>query len=135
MATREEMDETLKGTVIPHLRDLGFKGSGLHFRRERNGALDLLSFQFSRWSGSFVVEIGRVSREGVDRYGKHIAPFQAKAYHSKERHRLGSELRINYDDHWFEFEKCDPQEVAYKVRAEIDNEELWTLVDQMSVTR
>jgi len=54
---RDKLIAALKEIVLPTLRNMGFRGSFPHFRRERDEQLDLLTFQFSRWGGSFVVEI------------------------------------------------------------------------------
>jgi hypothetical protein len=70
---RAGMDSELKNSVLPVLRKLGFKGSMPHLRRERNNGMDLLTFQFDKWGGGFVVEIARCGNGGFTTYwGKHI---------------------------------------------------------------
>ena len=130
---REDMDDALKAIVLPHLRSLGFKGSLPHLHRVRGEAADLLTFQFRSAGGSFVVEIGRVAAAGFDFHGRHIALKQARSSYLAARHRLGSELRANYGDHWFDFAETDPETVAAQVCAELDRAELWAFVDTLAV--
>ena len=57
------MDRVLKATVIPELRARGFQGSLPHFRRRRPDRIDLLTFQFDRSGGRFVVELAQCGPE------------------------------------------------------------------------
>ncbi|KLI62973.1 DUF4304 domain-containing protein [Aurantiacibacter marinus] len=127
------MDAAIRQVVVPHLRALGFKGSLPDFHRPRGEAVDLLTFQFNRNGGAFVVELGRVAAGGFDFHGKHIPAARAKTRYLKERHRLGSELRVNYGDHWFAFAIRDPADVAREVCAELDRAELWAFLDELQV--
>lgn len=129
--TRADMDAALKSIVVPHLRGMGFKGTLPHFHRLRGDAADLLSVQFNRYGGSFVVEVGRCAAEGFDFHGKHIPADKARCSYLKERHRLGSELRPNWGDHWFAFADRDVDEVAREVCAELDRADLWSFVDTL----
>lgn len=129
--TRKAMDEALKSVVVPHMRKMGFKGSLPHFHRRRGEAVDVCSFQFRSGGGSFAVELGRIGAEGFDFHGKHVPPAKANATYLKDRHRLGSELRANYGDHWFDFAGGDPDQVARDVCAELDRPEVWALLDSM----
>ena len=54
---RLQMDAALKATLIPLLRDRGFKGSLPHFRRIGKSGIDLFTVQFDRNGGGFVVEV------------------------------------------------------------------------------
>lgn len=130
---REDMDAALKAIVLPHLRSLGFKGSLPHLHRVRGAAADLLSVQFRSDGTAFVVEIGRVAAEGFDFHGRHIALKQARTSYLAERHRLGSELRANYGDHWFAFAEAGAEAVALEVCAQLDRAELWAFVDTLAV--
>ncbi len=53
------MDAAIKAVAVPHLRGLGFKGSLSDFHRPRGDAVDVLTFQFNRHDGAFVVELDR----------------------------------------------------------------------------
>jgi len=103
---RKKMDNALKNIVIPYLREQGFKGSLPHFRRMNETNIDLVTFQFNRWGGSFVVELTTCSLEGVTTYwGEHIPPNKITAHDIDERYRLGAKSK-DEDGIWFEFENA-----------------------------
>ena len=103
---RKKMDNALKNTVIPYLREQGFKGSLPHFRRMNETNIDLITFQFNRWGGSFMVELTSCSLEGVTTYwGGHIPPNKVTAHDIDDRYRLGAKSKDN-DGIWFEFENA-----------------------------
>jgi hypothetical protein len=80
MKTREEMDAALKQVVVPGLRELGYAGSMPHFRRITE-CVDLLTIQFDRYGGGFVIEAGRASKEGITTpSGKFISAAKLKAW-------------------------------------------------------
>ena len=103
---RDQMLASLRQIVVPVLRDMGFRGSFPHFRRAGDRQIDLLTFQFSRWGGSFVVEMAFCTPEGfTTHYGKHIPAEKVRAHdiHPTQRLRLGSHPPAEAD-HWFSFE-------------------------------
>jgi hypothetical protein len=54
---------------------MGFSGSFQHFRRHKEGMIDLLTFQFSQWGGSFVVEVASCPDAGGNlSSGEHVPP-------------------------------------------------------------
>jgi uncharacterized protein DUF4304 len=55
--SRDKMIDALRRVIVPTLRNMGFTGSFPHFRRIRETRIDLLTFQFNRSGGSFVVEV------------------------------------------------------------------------------
>jgi hypothetical protein len=55
------MRGALKRQVVPALRGMGFAGTGTSFRRLLPARQDLLTIQFSKYGGSFILEFG--SRE------------------------------------------------------------------------
>jgi Domain of unknown function (DUF4304) len=61
---RDQMIAALREVVVPVLRNMGFSGSFPHFRRIRESQIDLLTFQFDRHGGSFVVEVATCAPEG-----------------------------------------------------------------------
>ncbi len=80
--SRDKMISALKQIVIPTLRDMGFRGSFPHFRREQDGQLDLLMFRFATWGGSFVVDLGYCPPSGyTSRFGKHYPPLKVRVNH------------------------------------------------------
>jgi Domain of unknown function (DUF4304) len=104
--SRDQMIATLREVVVPVLRDMGFRGSFPHFRRIRDTQVDLLTFQFNRYGGSFVVELAYCSPDGfTTTRGEHIAPQKVQVHdmHPKQRLRLGSHPPQK-NDHWFHYE-------------------------------
>ncbi len=100
------MNKALQKIVIPVLRDMGFKGSLPHFRRFSETKVDLLSFQFDKWGGGYVIEISTCSLEGVEaHWGEHLPATKATPFymHSNDRLRIqardgsGTEVWFRYD--------------------------------------
>jgi hypothetical protein len=102
---RTQMDAALKADVIPKLRAAGFRGSYPHFRRIRPDGTDLLTFQFRREGGAFVIEIARAP-EGphVTHWGKVIDAKNLTAWdiNGDMRVRL-TPAGIAGSDLWFHF--------------------------------
>ena len=101
--SRDRMIAALRKVVVPVLRDMGFSGSFPHFRRIRDSQIDLLTFQFNRDGGSFVVEVAFWAPDGfTTHYEKHIPPNKVRAHdiHPRQRLRLGSHPPEKAD-HWF----------------------------------
>lgn len=119
MADRKMMDEALKIMVIPALRKQGFKGSLPHFRRRNDQNIDLITFQFNNWGGSFVVELASCPTEGTTMpWGESIPPNKVTAHHMYERFRLGSNA-LGEDGTWFSFEKADSEEDYARVAKDV----------------
>jgi len=96
------MDLALKQIVVPRLREMGFKGSMPHFRRVRGDLLDLLSFQFDRYGGSFCVEVASAPAAGLHVTPDWFVPAEKlDVGHTRERLRLGAPGGLG--DHWFGF--------------------------------
>lgn len=57
MTNKELMRSALGRYTLPQLQKLGFAGRYPHFRREREGCIELLSFQTNSHGGSFTVEV------------------------------------------------------------------------------
>jgi hypothetical protein len=116
-AERDRMIETLKEHVVPVVRQRGFTGSFPHFRRPAANAIHLLTFQFDKWGGGFVVEIASCPLGGVTMsWGKHIASAKVTAHDVNRRLRLGASDEES--DHWFRYDRrglfsfSDPYERA-----------------------
>ncbi len=102
---RDRMIETLKEYVVPVLRQRGFTGSFPHFRRPTARAIHLLTFQFDKWGGGFVVEIAACPPDGFTTYwGKHIHPSKVRAWDITHRLRLGAPDEKS-EGHWFRYDK------------------------------
>ncbi|MCI0146687.1 DUF4304 domain-containing protein [Paraburkholderia sediminicola] len=125
--SREEMNSALKAHLVPALRQLGFKGSLPHFRRQRENRVDLLTIQFDRQGGGFVVEISWCGVEGITtHWGKLIPALKVTAHDipPRQRHRLGTSEQS--PDHWFRFDQgLSPTLVAHSVSAYLDAGERW----------
>jgi len=98
------MNKALKATVVPVLRNLGFTGSFPHFRRRQPKRIDLLTFQFDRYGGGFVIEIVQCDTEGfTNHWGEHIPPEKVTAWDVPQRVRVqpgagsGTEGWFRYD--------------------------------------
>src|SRR5215470_9861393 len=124
---REAMDGALKKAVIPSLRQAGFTGSFPHFRRAGAFAVDLLTFQFDKNGGGFVIELGRCSREGfTTHWGKHIPASRVTALdlHPDQRHRIKPREGPGTDS-WFRFDKGQVQAATQHVLAALPRAESW----------
>jgi len=116
--SRSKMVAKLKELVIPQLKARGFSGSFPHFRRFQENKIDVLTFQFSRWGGSFVVEVASCSSSGVVLHdGEQIPPKNIKAHHIYPCLRLGSNPPEK-TDHWFDYESATYGESIYQMMAE-----------------
>jgi hypothetical protein len=88
---RAAMSVALKEIVIPILRNRRFTGSFPHFRRVNIATVDLLTFQFDKWGGGFIVEIASGSIDGwITHWGKHIPANKLTAHdlHPDSRKRI-----------------------------------------------
>jgi hypothetical protein len=118
---RKKMDDALKKVVIPFIREQGFKGSLPHFRRKNETNIDLITFQFNRWGGSFVVELATCSIEGVTtHWGEKIQPNKVTAHDINERYRLGARSK-DEDGIWFDFENAKSEEDFEKLATDVEN--------------
>jgi hypothetical protein len=128
MNDQDKMKSALKRIVMPELRRQGFKGSFPHFRRIST-RVDLLTIQFDRNGGGFVLEVAE-SREitgFTTHWGKHIPAEKLTAWdlHPDHRKRLQPKQGSGTDC-WFRYDglltDCDT--VAYKA-LEIINKHNW----------
>lgn len=119
---REAMDAALKELVVPVLRAKGFRGSLPHFRRTTPQAIDLLTFQFDKWGGGFVVEISKCPLEGFTMaWGEHIPPGKVTAHHLNPDHRKRIQCKEGSGtDAWFRFDGWIPSASARANRAAQD---------------
>lgn len=103
---RQQVDLELKESVVPLLRKSGFKGSMPHFRKVLLREIALITFQFDRWGGGFVVEVAECPLDGIEmHWGEIVPPKAVTAHHvtGPARRRIspfGAE-----DDYWYKFGK------------------------------
>ena len=105
--SRNLMIQSLKEIVVPILREQGFKGSFPHFRRSLNDRIDLLSFQFDKWGGGFLIEISKCGTSGITTYwGEEIPAKKVRAIdiHPDRRCRI-KPGQGGSREHWFRFDK------------------------------
>jgi hypothetical protein len=99
---RKFMNKWLKEFVVPEIKQRGFSGSYPHFRRERNGRYEFVSFQFRLHGGSFVVEAAHITRADLP-VGYQETPFDKLDHgHTALRRRIVGTNKI--DPSWFSYE-------------------------------
>jgi len=123
----QAMKAALKNIVIPVLRTNGFKGSLPHFRRMLTDRVDLLTFQFDKWGGGFIIEISNCPISGhTTSWGKHIPPNKVTAHDLNPNQRMRLQpLPGSGTDAWFRFESEAYSEVANSVLPHIKAAEDW----------
>jgi hypothetical protein len=111
-----KMVMALQQIVVPKLRERGFKGSFPHFRRMTRDKIDLLTFQFDKWGGGFVIEISKCPPNGTTtHWGEHIPPNKVKVWnmHPSQRTRLQPKKSSSTAD-WFRYDNTKSQEDVFK---------------------
>jgi hypothetical protein len=111
--TSADMKLALQEHFVPQLRARGFKGSLPHFRRVTSTGVDLLTVQFDKWGGGFVIEIARCGPLGATMsWGEVVPASKVTAHHLDVRHRLGAPS-LDEDGRWFRYDDgTPPAEVA-----------------------
>lgn len=102
------MTKYLSENVIPELRQKGFKGSFPHFRRLKYDRINLLTFQFDRYGGGFVIEIANCQLTGfTTSWGENISPNKLTAHDLVNRKRIQSNMDTpnSSRDDWFRYDK------------------------------
>jgi hypothetical protein len=127
MADRGAMIAELKRVVQPYLRAEKFAGTFPHFRRPGEEAIDLVTFQFDRHGGGFVIEIARCPRDGVVAYqGVHSPPSKVRAWdvHSNFRKRIKPRPGSGTDS-WFRYETSEASKVAMAALSFLSEPDVW----------
>jgi hypothetical protein len=99
---KDNMIYALKKIVIPELRNKGFKGSFPHFRRNSERCIELMTFQFDKYGGGFVIEIGVCSSDGLTHHWSNKVPANKETVydlHPDKRKRLK-----NGNEEWFRYD-------------------------------
>ena len=107
------MEAALKRVVVPELRRAGFTGSFPHFRRVRE-SIDLVTFQFDRYGGGFVIEVATGESAGfTTHWGKHIPASKLTTWdlHPNQRKRLKPASGSGTDS-WFRYAHASTERVA-----------------------
>jgi len=105
-ALGKAMRQALQQHVVPALRQRGFSGTLPHFRRVAPDKVDLLSFQFDRYGGGFVLELAEApAGDLVKSWGKVIPAKRLCALdvNPPARRRLQPRSGLTTDA-WFRFD-------------------------------
>jgi len=132
---RELMNAAIQKYITPELRARGFQGSFPHFRRFVKNEIHLLTFQFDKNGGGFVIEIAKADNKPFKTSSdKIIEPKKLTTHDLDERVRIHPDgLRENSTtDDWFRYDKKSFFEfnifkkTAYKVLKMLNlNEKVW----------
>lgn len=126
---KENMIASLKERTVPRLRELGFHGTFPHFRRTTERANHILTFQFDKNGGGFVVEIAKTPPGDLVLPDGEVIPVDkiTPGYLSMDRRkRLG--IPPGKNDRWFRYDKglfrrrISFEELAEEVLSLIDSE-------------
>jgi len=112
--SRQAMIAALKSTVVPYLRERGYRGSFPHLRRTSASGVDLITFQFDRNGGGFIVEVAACPLEGITtHWGKVIGPSKVTAWdlHPEQRTRIKPRDGAGTES-WFRYDSGDYDSVA-----------------------
>lgn len=125
--SKKQMDGAIKRILVPILKEKKFKGTFPHFFREMNGHVDLSTFQFNKYGGSFVVEISYADKERKNVYVYKDRPSEKlRSGQTIDRLRLGSNPKKRISDHWFQYNNNTFENVAKEVVPYLENQaEKW----------
>ncbi|MEF0938929.1 DUF4304 domain-containing protein [Rhizobium sp. BR 362] len=121
------MVRELQASVVPCIRRTGFTGSFPHFRRIGVQSIDLLTFQFDRNGGGFLVEIARCPPDGVvTPWGERIGPNKVKAWDLNPTRRRRVVVReTGRVEDWFRFDQQSPHDLSLMLLGKLDAPDLW----------
>jgi hypothetical protein len=105
---KKEMIRSLQEFVIPALRKLNFKGSFPHFKRITIDRINLLTFQFDKRGGGFVIEIANCKTEGfTTSWGLEIKTNKLNVFDLNKRKRIQSNMKTENSatEDWFRYDK------------------------------
>lgn len=124
---RRQMEAALKAVVIPVLRSSGFKGSFPHFRRVQEIKAELLTFQFDRNGGGFVIEISACSKDGITTsWGEFIPALKVTAHdlHPDKRLRLQNPPGPD-ESAWYRYDTTAIDAIVSKILSALPYAEIW----------
>ncbi|MEW9571535.1 DUF4304 domain-containing protein [Rhodanobacter sp. Si-c] len=127
MDLRKVMENELKSIVVPVLRAAGFTGSLPHFRRLATERMELLTFQFDRHGGGFVIEAAWCEPDGVvTSWGKAIPATKVTAHDLHPNLRLRIKAKEGSGtDCWFRYDQGQTKDCAQSVLASLPKAEQW----------
>jgi hypothetical protein len=111
---RSDMLAALQGEVLPRLRSAGFRGSFPHFRRLLVSKIEVISFQFDKYGGGFVVEKGWApSGDFQTPWGETVPVTKLRtSYLPFDQVSRLKPATVTSDDYWFRFDEHSPDDVA-----------------------
>jgi hypothetical protein len=124
---RKAMNAALKDIFIPALRAVGFKGSFPHFHRVSRDSLHLLTLQFDKWGGGFIIEIAKCpNKPFITSWGEAIPPVKITAHdlYTNQRHRIQPRPESGVDS-WFRFDDGGVEDAAREAVANLPQAEAW----------
>ena len=107
-AERNRMIDSLKEIVIPELRNMNFKGSFPHFRKIENRKTNLLTFQFDRSGGGFIIELANWNESEFKTSWDKIIPINKLTAHdlnNRQRIYPNTLIEENGTDSWFRYDQ------------------------------
>jgi len=127
---RDEMNRAIASLVVPALRQRGFTGSFPHFRRLAGAKTDLLTFQFDRHGGGFVIEIAEAPVGPFTLpWGAKVLPARLTAHDMPPSQR--SRVQPGSDgstESWFRFDRgLSSSQVAEQVISLLPQTDQWWL--------
>lgn len=111
---KDEMKLALNQIVIPELRKLQFKGTFPHFRRILDGKLNLLTFQFDKYGGGFIIEIANCDANGfTTHWGKEIPPTKLTVYDLSKRKRIYADIKSadTSINNWYRYDRTSLNQI------------------------
>ena len=102
------MINSLKKIFVPELRKRNFKGSYPHFRKTENGITNLLTFQFDRYGGGFVIELANWNESEFKTHWGEIIPVNKLTAHdlnNRQRIYPNSLTEQNGKQSWFRYDQ------------------------------
>lgn len=105
-SSRKEMIKSLSEIVIPVLRQNGFRGTFPHFRRITKEKINLMTFQFDKYGGGFVIEIANCEPSGfTTHWGQKIEPNKLTAHYvSGIRIQSNMDTTNSFTEDWFRYD-------------------------------
>ena len=100
---RRLMISFLQNIVVPEIKKNGFFGTFPHFRKKEIGVLGFVSFQFNRYGGSFVVEVGKAKDQDLGTIGQGRPFEKLDSADTKFRKRINPQGITG--DYWFSYEQ------------------------------
>ena len=134
--SRDNMLASIKRIIVPELRQRKFKGSFPHFRRIDGDTVNLLTIQFDRNGGGFVIELANWKGPAFKtHWGLEIPHKKLKAHDLNDRIRIypDSKEEIDGTDSWFRYDRSETDEIFDEVSRSViarlsDMEKYWNSI-------